>query len=198
VEKQQEYVLRTVEERDIRFIRLWFTDVLGFLKSVAITAAELENAFSEGIGFDGSSIDGFARVQEADMIAVPDAADVPGPAVATGGQGRRADVLRHPDPGRRAVRGGPAAGAPPQPDPAAELGFTFYVHPEMEFFLFASPNDPTPLDNGTYFDMTPSTSSRTSGARRSTCSRRWASRWSTPTTRSPRPSTRSTCATPTR
>lgn len=72
MKKQQEFVLRTVEERDIRFIRLWFTDVLGFLKSVAITAAELENAFTEGIGFDGSSIDGFARVQEADMLLVPD------------------------------------------------------------------------------------------------------------------------------
>ena len=73
MDKQQEYVLRTVEERDIRFIRLWFTDVLGFLKSVAITSAELENAFVEGIGFDGSAIDGFARVQEADMLAFPDA-----------------------------------------------------------------------------------------------------------------------------
>ena len=59
--KQQEFVLRTIEERDIRFIRLWFTDVLGYLKSVAIAPAELENAFEEGIGFDGSAIEGFAR-----------------------------------------------------------------------------------------------------------------------------------------
>src|SRR5215218_5426617 len=72
MDRQQEFVLRTVEERDIRFIRLWFTDVLGFLKSVAIAPAELEAAFSEGIGFDGSSIEGLTRVYEADMIARPD------------------------------------------------------------------------------------------------------------------------------
>ncbi|MDQ1708704.1 MAG: glutamine synthetase, partial [Frankiaceae bacterium] len=72
MEKQQEFVLRTIEERDIRFIRLWFTDVLGFLKSVAIAPAELEGAFLEGIGFDGSAIEGFARVHESDMLAKPD------------------------------------------------------------------------------------------------------------------------------
>ena len=72
MDKQTEFVLRTVEERDIRFVRLWFTDVLGYLKSVAIAPAELEGAFSEGIGFDGSAIEGFARVQEADMLAMPD------------------------------------------------------------------------------------------------------------------------------
>src|SRR5438045_3823663 len=72
MERQQEFVLRTLEERDIRFIRLWFTDVLGFLKSVAVAPAELEGAFAEGIGFDGSAIQGFARVYEADMLAKPD------------------------------------------------------------------------------------------------------------------------------
>src|SRR2546426_5528096 len=71
--EQIDYVLRTVEERDIRFIRLWFTDVLGFLKSFAITPAEIEGAFEEGMGFDGSAIEGFARVQESDMLARPDA-----------------------------------------------------------------------------------------------------------------------------
>ncbi len=65
-------MLRTLEERDIRFVRLWFTDVLGFLKSVAVAPAELEPAFTEGIGFDGSAIEGFARVYEADMLAKPD------------------------------------------------------------------------------------------------------------------------------
>ena len=72
--KQEEFVLRTIEERNIRFIRLWFTDVLGFLKSVAIAPAELESAFDEGIGFDGSAIEGFARVTESDMLARPDSA----------------------------------------------------------------------------------------------------------------------------
>ena len=73
MEPQQEFVLKTVEERGVRLIRLWFTDVLGQLKSVAITPAELETAFEEGVQFDGSAIDGFSRVQEADVLAVPDA-----------------------------------------------------------------------------------------------------------------------------
>src|SRR5881227_654778 len=72
VSKEAEYVLRTVEERGIKFIRLWFTDVLGFLKSFAITPQELEGAFLDGMGFDGSSIEGFSRIQESDMVAMPD------------------------------------------------------------------------------------------------------------------------------
>ncbi len=72
MDKQTDFVLRTMEERDVRFVRLWFTDVLGFLKSVAIAPAELEGALSEGIGFDGSAIQGFARVYESDMVAHPD------------------------------------------------------------------------------------------------------------------------------
>jgi glutamine synthetase len=155
VDKQQEYVLRTVEERDVRFIRLWFTDVLGFLKSVAITAAELENAFTEGIGFDGAAIDGFARVQEADMLVVPDASTfqvLPWRPESQGVARMFCDIVT-PD------------GQPFAADPrlvlkrtlerAADMGFTFYVHPEMEFFLFESATDATPLDNGSYFDMTP-------------------------------------------
>src|SRR3989440_11549500 len=72
MDRQEEFVLRALEERAGRFVRLWFTDVLGFLKSVAVAPAELEGAFAEGIGFDGSAIEGFARVYEADMIAKPD------------------------------------------------------------------------------------------------------------------------------
>ena len=155
MDKQQEYVLRTVEERDLRFIRLWFTDVLGFLKSVAITAAELEQAFEEGIGFDGSSIDGFARVQEADMLAIPDASTFqPLPwRPDTKGVARMFCDIVTPD-------GEPFASDPRQVlkrqlRKAADMGFTFYVHPEMEFFLFESPDNAKPLDNGSYFDMTP-------------------------------------------
>ena len=69
----KDYVLKSVEERGVRFIRFWFTDVLGFLKSFAVTDSELEGAFEEGMGFDGSSIDGFTRIQESDMVAFPDA-----------------------------------------------------------------------------------------------------------------------------
>src|ERR1700712_5909861 len=72
MDRQQEFVLRTLEERDIRFGRLGFPDVLGYLKSVAVAPAELEGAFAEGIGFDGSAIEGLARVHEADMLAKPD------------------------------------------------------------------------------------------------------------------------------
>jgi glutamine synthetase len=155
VDKQQEYVLRTVEERDIRFVRLWFTDVLGMLKSVAVTSSEIEGAFAEGIGFDGSAVDGFARVQESDMLAVPDAATFQ----ALPWKGDEAGVarmfcdIRTPE------------GEPFAADPrhvlrrnmarAGDMGFSFYVHPEMEFFLFNGPDDPTPLDNGGYFDLTP-------------------------------------------
>ncbi len=156
MDKQQEYVLRTVEERDIRFIRLWFTDVLGFLKSVAITAAELESAFEAGVTFDGSAIDGFARVHEADMVARPDAATfqvLPWRPQEGRGVARMFCDIVTPD-------GEPFAADPRQVlrrqlDRAAELGFQVEVKPEMEFFLFAGPKDPTPLDEGSYFDMTP-------------------------------------------
>jgi len=155
MDKQQEYVLRTVEERDVRFIRLWFTDVQGFLKSVAITAAELENAFSEGIGFDGSSIEGFSRIQEADMLVVPDASTfqiLPWRPESQGVARMFCDILT-PD-------GQPFAADPRYVlkrtlERAADMGFTFYVHPEMEFFLFEDADNPKPLDNGGYFDMTP-------------------------------------------
>jgi glutamine synthetase len=165
-ERQVEYVLRTVEERDIRFIRLWFTDVLGFLKSFAITPAELEGAFSEGMGFDGSAIEGFARVQESDMVARPDASTFQilppsannantslGPMPHAFAEARMFCDVTTPD-------GVPFPGDPRWAlrrmlDKAAQKGFTFYVHPEMEFFLFASSKEPIPLDTGSYFDLTP-------------------------------------------
>src|SRR5665647_822071 len=65
-------VVKIVEDKQIKFIRLWFTDVLGTLKSFAVSPAELEGAFEEGMGFDGSSIDGFARIEESDMVAYPE------------------------------------------------------------------------------------------------------------------------------
>ena len=134
--KQEDFVLRALEERDVRFVRLWFTDVLGYLKSVSVAPAELENAFAEGIGFDGSAIEGFARVTEADMLAHPDPATFQllpwrgeGPSTAR----MFCDIVM-PD------------GSPSYADPrfvlkrtlqtAAEKGFTFYTHPEIEFYLF--------------------------------------------------------------
>ena len=72
MDRQQEFVLRTIEERDVRFVRMWFTDVVGSLKSVALAPAEVEDAFEEGLGFDGSSIDGLSRISESDMLLQPD------------------------------------------------------------------------------------------------------------------------------
>ncbi|HYU85840.1 MAG TPA: type I glutamate--ammonia ligase [Kribbellaceae bacterium] len=157
--KQEDFVLRALEERDVRFVRLWFTDVLGFLKSVAVAPAELEGAFSEGIGFDGSAIEGFARVYEADMLAKPDPSTfqiLPWRGDTQGTARMFCDILM-PD------------GSPSYADPrfvmkrtlakAAELGFTFYTHPEVEFYLFRQQSDPyaepEPVDSSGYFDHTP-------------------------------------------
>jgi glutamine synthetase len=157
--KQQEFVLRTIEERDIRFIRLWFTDVLGTLKSVAIAPAELAGAFDEGIGFDGSAIEGFARQFESDMLAKPDPATfsiLPWRTEAPGAARMFCDITL-------------PNGEPSPTDPrnvlrrtlakAAQMGYTCYTHPEIEFFLFKSQpekgSSPVPVDQGGYFDHTP-------------------------------------------
>jgi glutamine synthetase len=155
MERQQDYVLRSVEERGVRLIRLWFTDVLGQLKSFAISPAEMENALEEGMTFDGSSIDGFSRVQESDVLAMPDPNSF--------------ELLPWADPKAPEARmfcdihnldGTPFEGDPRQVlrrnlDKARERGFTFFVAPEMEFFYFsAADRDPVPLDNGSYFDLT--------------------------------------------
>jgi len=154
--KQEDFVLRALEERDVRFVRLWFTDVLGFLKSVAVAPAELEGAFAEGIGFDGSAIEGFARVYESDMLAKPDPATFQilpwrgeGPATAR----MFCDIVM-PD--------GSASFADPRNvlkrtlGRAAEQGFTFYTHPEIEFYLFKDDPqpgvEPVPIDRSGYFD----------------------------------------------
>jgi len=158
--RQRDFVLRTLEERNIRFVRLWFTDVLGFLKSVAIAPAELETAFEEGIGFDGSAIEGFARVSESDMLAKPDPQTfsiLPWRTENPGAARMFCDIAM-PD------------GSPSPSDPrhvlkrtlqsAADAGFTCYTHPEVEFFLFKSTPKagevPVPVDQGGYFDHTPS------------------------------------------
>jgi glutamine synthetase len=159
ISRQEEFVLRTLEERSIRFVRLWFTDVLGFLKSVAIAPAELDSAFAEGIGFDGSSIQGYARITESDMLAKPDAstfAILPWRTTAPGAARMICDITM-PD------------GSPAESDPrnvlkrtlqrAAELGYSCYTHPELEFFLFKNAPEagvaPIPVDQGGYFDHTP-------------------------------------------
>lgn len=154
MERQLEYVLRTVEERGVRFVRLWFTDVLGFLKSVEITPAELEVALSEGMTFDGSTIEGYSRIQESDMLAKPDP--------------NTFELLPTEDPDAAVARmfcdielfsGEPFDGDPRfvlkrNLERAREKGFTFFVGPEMEFFYFRTGEQVAPLDQAGYFDLT--------------------------------------------
>ena len=149
-----EYVLRTIEERGIRFIRLWFTDVLGFLKAFTITSQELEGAFAEGMGFDGSSIDGFSRIQESDMVAVPDPSTFQLIPWKTEAEVARmfCDVL---NPDGSPFEGDPRFVLKKQLKRAADLGYTFYVGPELEYFYFKSESEPEFLDQGGYFDETP-------------------------------------------
>jgi glutamine synthetase len=154
MQAQSDYVLRTVEERGVRFVRLWFTDVLGFLKSFAITPAELETALEEGMTFDGSAIEGYSRVQESDMLAVPDSNTfeiVPW-------RGEDAPVARIFCDVQR-LSGEPFEGDPRfvlrrNLERAREKGFTFYAGPEIEFFYFRSAESPEPLDHAGYFDLT--------------------------------------------
>ncbi|RKY59203.1 MAG: glutamine synthetase [Candidatus Latescibacterota bacterium] len=156
MDEEKEFVLKTAHENKVKFVRLWFTDILGFLKSFAITVEELEGALEEGMGFDGSSIEGFARIDESDMIAMPDPSTfqiLPWRPTEGGATARMFCDILEPD------------GSPHQGDPryalkrmlkkAADMGFTFYVGPELEFFLFKSSESPEPLDQGGYFDLTP-------------------------------------------
>lgn len=146
--------IKEIREKKVEFIHLWFTDVLGFLKSFTIDVAELETAMTEGMGFDGSSIQGFARIEESDMIALPDPSTLQilpwrqrGALVAT----MFCDIMR-PD--------GTYYGADPRyvlrrnVQKAADLGYTFYVGPELEYYYLKSDHEPEVLDLGTYFDQT--------------------------------------------
>ncbi len=159
MDKQRDFVLRTIEERGVKFIRLWFTDVAGTLKSVAIAPAEVEGAFAEGLGFDGSAIEGLARTYEADMLAQPDPSTFQilpwrGEIDPTA---RMFCDIQTPD-------GEPAAADPRNVlrralAKASEKGFSFYIHPEIEFYLLKSaqfgPEGPVPVDNSGYFDNVP-------------------------------------------
>jgi len=154
--RDREYVLKTARDHDVKFIRLWFTDILGFLKSFAVPIMQLEEALEDGVGFDGSSIQGFARTDESDMRAMPD----PNTFEILPWRPREQAVARMfcdiclPD------------GTPYEGDPrgvlkralarAKRLGYTFYVGPELEFFYLKSPKGtPEALDEGGYFDLTP-------------------------------------------
>ena len=151
----QEYVLKTAKEQNVKFIRLWFTDILGFLKSFAITVEELEGALQEGMGFDGSSIEGFARIDESDMIALPDPDTfrmLPWRPREQHGVARMyCDILM---PGGEPFEGDPRYVLKRNLKRAADKGYTFYVGPELEYFYFRDSQGTEPLDQGGYFDMT--------------------------------------------
>ncbi|UCC59766.1 MAG: glutamine synthetase, partial [Dehalococcoidia bacterium] len=155
-EEGKEYVLKMAKEHDVRFIRLWFTDILGFLKSFAITVAELEGALEQGMGFDGSSIEGFARIDESDMVAMPDPDTfvlLPWRPKERHAAARMfCDVLK---PGGEPFDGDPRYILKRNLKRAADIGYTFYIGPELEFFYFANSDETKMLDAGGYFDMTP-------------------------------------------
>ena len=164
MERQREYVLRTVEERGVRLIRLWFTDVLGQLKSFAISPAELESAFDEGMHFDGSAIDGFSRIQESDVLAVPDPTTFELLPVGSGRRPKNSSAAMFCDitdldgtPVRR--RSPPGAQAQPRRGPRAGLQLLRGPRDGVLLLRARTPSTaraqpPRPLDTGSYFDLT--------------------------------------------
>lgn len=155
--RDKDYVLHMAKEHGVKFVRLWFTDILGFLKSFAITVNELETALEEGQGFDGSSIEGFVRIDESDMVARPDPntfAIMPWRASEETTVARMFCDIYTPD--GRPYDGDPRWVLKQNLKRAAEKGFTFYVGPELEYFYFRNnQGKPEPLDQGGYFDLTP-------------------------------------------
>jgi len=154
-QEAKDYVLRMAKENDVKFIRFWFADILGHLKGFAITVEELSDALDEGVGFDGSSIEGFARIDESDMFALPDPSTfriLPWRPRQQAVASMFCDIIT-------------PEGAPFEGDPryvlkrnvarAAKLGYTFYTGPECEFFYFKAADNPEPLDQGGYFEQTP-------------------------------------------
>lgn len=152
----KEDVLKMSKQNGIKFIKLWFTDILGLLKGFSITPDELEVALNEGMGFDGSSIEGFARIEESDMIALPDPTTFTilpwdireGVKMAV----MFCDIYK---PSGERFEGDPRWVLQKVLKKAAEQGFTYYVGPELEYFYFKSSSKPEVLDHGGYFDMLP-------------------------------------------
>lgn len=155
-EEGKEYVLKMAKDHDVKFIRLWFTDILGFLKSFAITREELEQALEDGMGFDGSSIEGFARIDESDMVAMPDPDTFQllpwRPREHSAVARMFCDILK---PGGEPFEGDPRYVLKCNLKKAADMGYTYYVGPELEYFYFKDSKGTETLDQGGYFDMVP-------------------------------------------
>jgi len=153
--KDKQDVLKAAKENDVKFIRLWFTDILGFLKSFAITVEELEEGLEDGMGFDGSSIQGFARIDESDMVALPDPNTfhiLPWRPMERGVARMFCNILL---PGGQPFEGDPRYILKKNLKRAVDLGYTLYVGPELEYFYFEDSKSTKPLDEGGYFDLTP-------------------------------------------
>ena len=149
----QEYVMKTIKARDVHFVRFWFTDVMGNMKSFAVSPNELEKAFAEGMGFDGSCIEGFSSAQESDMLAFPDASTFqilpwrPN----SNSVARMFCSIRTPE-------GKPFSGDSKRVlakavEHAANMGYEVNIGPEVEYFYFRDSSSPEPLDHGSYFDL---------------------------------------------
>ena len=155
-DESKEYVLKMAKDHDVKFIRMWFTDILGFLKSFAITSEELEKALEDGMGFDGSSIEGFARIDESDMVAMPDPDTFQilpwRPREHRAVARMFCDILR---PGGEPFEGDPRYVLKNNLKRAADMGYTYYVGPELEYFYFKDSKGTEILDEGGYFDMVP-------------------------------------------
>ncbi|MDD4894155.1 MAG: glutamine synthetase family protein [Candidatus Omnitrophica bacterium] len=153
--KTKSDVMKMVKECKVRYIRLWFTDVLGFLKGFTITVDELPRAMGDGMGFDGSSIEGFARIEESDMIARPD----PATFAILPWESKEQPVARMfcdiYTPSGKPFEGDPRYILKKNLERAKKLGFTYYVGPELEYFYFNNPRNTIVLDKGGYFDLTP-------------------------------------------
>lgn len=159
LEEAREQALRITREQGVKFIRLWFTDILGFLKSFSITVEELETAFENGVGFDGSSIEGFTRIEESDMVAMPDPTTfqlIPWRPKEQGVARMFCNILK---PGGETFEGDPRYVLKRNLKRAADMGYTLYLGPEMEYFYFRDSSGTEPLDHGGYFDLVPPTTS---------------------------------------
>lgn len=150
----QDFVLKTIKSRDVHFVRFWFTDVLGTMKSFSVVPNELEDALVEGMGFDGSCIEGFCRMQESDMLAFPDAStfQVLPWRPESNAVARMFCSIRTPE--GQPFEGDPRYVLTRTVEKAARMGYVFNVGPELEFFYFKSAEDTEVLDHGGYFDLT--------------------------------------------
>src|SRR5436309_316243 len=150
-----EDVTSLASERDIRFIRLWFTDILGQLKAFSINATELEDAFEGGMGFDGSSITGFNPIEESDMIAMPDPSTFAVLPWRPAEQGVARMFCDIQTPERTPYEGDPRYVLKRALERAQQMGFdSYFVGPELEYFYFRDSKSTEVLDEGGYFDLT--------------------------------------------